>query len=164
MRVATFSLLIVVLTTSAPAAPADRFQNLFFASGQAILQNSERLTLFSLSPHHGPLFSWRRLPPNFHGYPILGSVELTGEAKSELLGKLYTAIAEEASPARCFNPRHGIRATDGGGQIDLVICFECGQVVSYIHGKEGGAILSGSAASHFDKVLQDAKVPLSQDE
>ena len=30
-----------------------------------------------------------------------------------MLGKLYTALAEDVQPARCFNPRHGIRAENG---------------------------------------------------
>jgi len=144
-------------------ASSDRFSAVFLGDGQAILESAGSVTLMSLSPESVPLFSFRPSSRRgFHGYRILGSTEVSGAAKSELLGKLYTAIAEDAQPNRCFNPRHGIRATAADHHIDLVICFECKQIQSFVNGKEGGSLISASAAETFDRMLRAARVPLSE--
>jgi hypothetical protein len=144
-------------------ASSDRFSAVFLDDGQAILEGAPSVTLISLSPESVPLFSFRpSTRRGFHGYRILGSTEVGGEAKSELLGKLYTALAEDAQPNRCFNPRHGIRATAGERHIDLVICFECKQVQSFVYNKKSGAVIGASAAETFDKILRAARVPLSE--
>lgn len=65
--------------------------------------------------------------PRFHGYPILGEVLLTDvPAREELVRLLWQTIdSDDGTRAHCFNPRHGIRATQDGMSADWVICFEC---------------------------------------
>jgi hypothetical protein len=132
---------------------------IFLDDGQAILEEAPRITLYSLDPVAGPLFSFRRnAKPTFHGYRILGSLEISGDAKTDLLGKLYTAIAEDGPPARCFNPRHGVRAAIGNRYVELVICFECRQIESYVNGRKGGGTVGKSAEKYFNDTLQAAGI------
>jgi hypothetical protein len=68
----------------------------------------------------------------------------------------------DGNGARCFEPRHGIRATDGKKSVDLVICFECGWVYVFVDNDEKSVQLNikGNLQPALDKVLTDAKVPL----
>src|ERR1700730_9417048 len=61
-------------------------------------------------------------------------------------------MAEDAQPARCFNPRHAIHAAHGDRQVDLMICFECRQIRSWVNGKQGGCLVSESAEKTFDEL------------
>jgi hypothetical protein len=64
--------------------------------------------------------------------------------------------------ARCFDPRHGIRATSGETVADLVICFECLQIEAYVNDKHlQGALTSASPQAFLNGVLRDAKIPLA---
>jgi len=119
----------------------------------AILESARHVTVYSLSPGATPREKLDQ-KKTFHGYRILRRLDVKGETKSELLGKLYTAIAEQPDPARCFIPRHGIRATSSGETVDLVICFECKQFKSYLNGKEGGGTVGVSAEKHFNNLIR----------
>jgi hypothetical protein len=143
-------LLFVALLAVTP----DKFLSLFLERGQTTLETSAEITLYALKPQSVPLTS--RVEA-FHGYPILDRVVLRGEEKAKLLGKLYTSIAEDAEPARCFIPRHGIRAVKGDRSVDLVICFECQQVDSYVDGNRGGSTISKSSQPYFDEVMKRQK-------
>ncbi len=157
---------LLLLACAAMAGPAnDSFVAIFQDGGQATLEGSPKFTLFSLAPHAAQATPLDRLnqKKTFHGYLILGSTEVKGQKKMELLGKLYTAIAANADPAKCFLPRHGIRATDGERSVDLVICFQCRQIQSYVNGREGGGLVSDAPQKYFDEVLRQARVPLPRD-
>ena len=62
---------------------------------------------------------------------------------------------------KCFNPRHGIRATHDGKTVELVICFECSSFDIY-SGSEGSVektkhlLVGKSPEATFNKVLKDA--------
>jgi hypothetical protein len=127
---------------------ADPFSALFQADGQAVLESAPSITLMSIEPR--ATYSGKN---EFHGYRILAAIELRGDSKSKLLGKLYTGMAEETHPARCFNPRHAIRAKNGNRYVDLVICFECRQIESWVNGKRGGCLVSSSPEETFNAFL-----------
>ena len=147
-------MLETLLLSSLLAAGPDRIASLFLGQGQGTLEASSEITLYSLKPQAVPLTS--RVAA-FRGYPIVTRVVLRGDEKAKVLGKLYTSLAEDAEPARCFLPRHGIRAVKGDRYVDLVICFECRQAISYVDGNKGGAVLSESAQPYFDEVLKRVK-------
>jgi hypothetical protein len=95
-------------------------------SSRQILDTSEQFVLFSLEPVRQSLSRTNTLE-SFHGYPILGHAEIKDtKTKGELLAALHKGIEDSNGLAKgCFNPRHGIRASNGTNWIELVICFEC---------------------------------------
>lgn len=124
------------------------------SDAQVTLESAPQLTLYSLAPEATPREKLDQ-KKTFHGWLIRSRVDVSGEKKSELLGKLYTAIAEDPAPARCFIPRHGIRAASGDRTVDLIICFECRQMRMYLDGKQvRGMSLGSSPQAFFDDVLR----------
>ena len=123
------------------------------ADATAILEQAPQITLYSISSNATAREKLDQ-KKTFHGYKIRSRVELKDDAKSEALGKLYSAIAEDPPPARCFVPRHGIRAESGNRSVDLVICFECSQLRLYVDGKEQiGHTLSAKPEQLFNSLL-----------
>ena len=90
----------------------------------------DKLTLYSIDgrDHFPP-----DQPPKtesdekFHGYPVVGKVEVTSHEDRRMLMEAYhQGVAEsERKVAGCFWPRHGIRTVQNGQTTDYVICFEC---------------------------------------
>lgn len=69
----------------------------------------------------------------FHGYPVRGRVEITGDKeKAALLSSLAEGVRKAPNMlAMCFEPHHGLRVIDGEKEVDFVICFSCLQVRAY---------------------------------
>ena len=83
-------------------------------------------------------------------------------AQQQMLTKLTKGMADKKGQgSKCFDPRHGIRATAAGKTVDLVICFECSWVYSYFGDEKGvQGVTTGTPQATFDKILKDAKVTL----
>ena len=112
---------------------------------RAILANPDLIELYSLDPNL--LLEPEEKPKErFHGWEVLGKTVIKGaETRKAVLAAAGTI--KPGYGVRCFEPRHGIRATAGGKTVDLVICFHCDQVQVY-----------------FDKDNEDARLPLTMDE
>jgi hypothetical protein len=128
---------------------------------RAILDKAKQLELYSLEPDEKEA----AVNPNggFHGWKILGMtvVKDAGDRK-KLLGAFYKGLKDsKGDMAKCFNPRHGIRAAAGGKSVDAVICFECLQVIYFVDGKQTRDTLTETPQRVFDEVLKKAKVPLA---
>lgn len=102
----------------------------------ADLEIPEQLILYSIDgqdygPENAP-----KVEETFHGYPVLGKVEIKeAEKREEIIAALKDGIAgSDGTMAKCFWPRHGIRAVEKGQTIDYVICFECYQLQVYLDG------------------------------
>jgi hypothetical protein len=75
---------------------------------------------------------------------------------------LYDGIADKnATPARCFIPRHGIRATHDGKTVELVICFECSQLWVHQGDAKDWMTIGKEPQSVFDKLLTEAGIELA---
>jgi hypothetical protein len=96
----------------------------------------------------------------FNGFPVLGKMELGKEARTEVLGALVKGINND-SPAKCFEPRHAIRAIKGDAVTDYVICFACNQTSVMANGKLTKIRIAASAQPALDKLLKGANVPLA---
>jgi hypothetical protein len=63
--------------------------------------------------------------------------------------------------AKCFEPRHGVRATAGDATVDLVVCFACAWVYVYLGPEDDAEMVMltvpGDPAA-LEKVLTDAGV------
>ncbi len=76
----------------------------------------------------------------FHGYRILGAADVDDPTtRRRIVELVYDGVdGNTTTVAACFDPRHGIRATQGDRSIDLVICFECLQLKLYDSGTADG--------------------------
>jgi len=144
---------------AAPALAADGTDNKLPDNVRAALDRADALEVYSLDP------SERNAKDGFHGWKVLGKTTLKDQAKrKEVLEALEKGMAESTAGARCFIPRHGVRAAYGGRSVDLVICFECGWVYVYDGDRDGPHLTTnGKPQPAFDKVLRDANVPLPKD-
>ncbi|MBM3980828.1 MAG: hypothetical protein FJ304_11185 [Planctomycetes bacterium] len=100
--------------------------------------------------------SWR-------GWKSLGKATLSKAADKKAVSTAVTkGVAEADGGARCFVPRHGLRATHGGKTYELVICFECSWVYVYTDGgdKPDVFMTANTPQKALDKFLTDAKVKL----
>jgi hypothetical protein len=125
---------------------------------QTILEKADKFELISLDPEH-----LKDKPADgFHGWKVLGRTTVKdADVRKTLLAAFEKGVEEnKGEVARCFDPRHGIRATYGDKTVELVICFECFQVKAFGDGDLKGFLVTGSPQPAFDKVLTDAKVPL----
>lgn len=133
----------------------------------ANLEQATSITLYSIDGNHLPQDENAKRPATaekFHGYPVLGKVELTVAAdRKTLLSELRRGIeGNNGMVAGCFIPRHALRATQPSGTIEYVICFECMQINVYENGKSVTNMLTTAAPQPaFDAVLKKAKIALA---
>lgn len=123
------------------------------------LNNSDRYELLSLQPRPS---QW-----DFYGQKILGGTVIVDAATRSRLNQAFQRGVREGdrSPAACFEPHHGIRATSKGVTTDFVICFECRQVQVW-RGDERIAyfFVADSPRAVFDEVLKAAGVQFAPKE
>ena len=106
--------------------------------------------------------------PKFHGWIVLGKVDIDDRAeRSRLINALQEGIDNNnGSPAKCFNPRHALRIVDGDSTTDYLICFECYQIQVFKARNELAPTSVKLTAKEPEKVFNDAlrkaKLPLSQ--
>ncbi len=149
--------LVVVILGGAAFAVIYFLQGLPSSVAKA-LREADSFELLSLDPAHN------RPDADFHGYKVLGRMQITDPATRR---KLYDALQAGASwnppvGMKCFDPRHAISVTTNGHNTYLLICFECLQVEVYAgEAPEMKFIVNRTPEPVFDQVLQDAGVPLA---
>jgi hypothetical protein len=145
---------VVVVLVAGPAVSAD---NKLPESALKVLQSATEFELYSIDFAHTD-----KEKTGFHNMKVAGKTTVKdADTRKKLVTEFVKGLEGEINPARCFNPRHGIRATYDGKTVDLVICFECAQFKLY-EGKdaEPKTLLIGKGPEPaFDKVLRDAGVP-----
>src|SRR5262249_25736189 len=122
------------LLTSVCAWTGDKKENRLSAETKAILEKAEHFELLSLDP----AVEGVKGEEGFHGWKILGKTAVKDAAvRKQIVTALDKGIAEsDGNGAKCFDPRHGIRAQHDGKTVDLVICFECGWIYVFHGDKE----------------------------
>jgi hypothetical protein len=127
---------------------------------QSVLDKASELELYSLDP-----VTPEKPNAGFHGWKVLGKTSVKdAEERKKLLTALTKGVAENPDKqAKCFQPRHGLRAKLDGKTVDLAICFECLHIKVYANDteREQPILVSGSPEPVFDKILKDAKVKLA---
>jgi hypothetical protein len=150
--------IFIAVPMTGPRASARDNPNQLAENDRMVLEKGEKFELLSLDP------GARKEKPknNFHGWKVLGSTVVKDkDVRQMILTALTKGIAEsDGRIAKCFNPRHGIRATHKGRTIDLVICFECLQVQVFGGNKATTVLTTKSPQPAFDKALREAKIPL----
>jgi hypothetical protein len=136
------------------------------------LQNPEEMILFSIDgrsvesqPGHRRGDGVPTAVGEFHGYPVLGKVEITDlEKRKQIVAALKEGRASKGEQAKCFWPRHAVRAVEKGHTVEYIICFQCGGCEVYTDGKRsgGGSLSFGrSVRPSFDRPLKDAGIPIA---
>jgi hypothetical protein len=128
---------------------------------KAVLEKPDSLELFSLEPNDED-----KSDKGFYGWKVLGKTEIKdAEGRKKVVDALLKGVSDsDGTVARCFIPRHGLRAKQGDKTVELVICFECAQIKTYTgkdDNKPAGATVTKSPEATFDGVLKAAGVPLA---
>jgi hypothetical protein len=121
------------------------------------LEKAGELEVYSLNGETNDKDGW-------HGSKVLGKTTVKKENATKLASALAKGVSEGDRGARCFIPRHGVRATYDGKTYDLVICFECGWVYIYTDKSDKPKVLmiANSPSGALNKILTDAKIPLTK--
>jgi hypothetical protein len=131
----------------------------------AILEKADQIELYSLEPEPDAKAAKDPKATYFHGWLVLGKTVLKdARTRKPVLDALDESVGWGAM-AKCFEPRHGIRASHGGKTVDLVICFACQQVYVYFDPrKEEHATLRIRKGTQpvLDTILEGAGVPLAR--
>jgi hypothetical protein len=129
------------------------------ADARRILENADSFELLSLDPEAG--IRGEKFVQSFHERKILGSVKIDDP---QVIRSLILAIDEGLEGSRmyaaCFLPRHGIRARRSGRTAELLICFECYQLLSFVDGEKRKELSISASPALFNRVLTEAGVPL----
>ena len=64
-----------------------------------------------------------------------------------------------SEPAMCFEPRHGVRVSDGKATFDFVICYECRRLLCCEGEKTVAYIGAGGTSKTLDAFLLAVHVP-----
>lgn len=123
-----------------------------------VLEKADKLELLSLDPNR--IEDKDKSKEGFHGFQILGKIEVKEEVRKKIVSSLLAGIASEKNMAKCFEPRHGIHAVHDGKTVDLVICFQCQRVDVYAVSatKINFLAISSTPEPVFDKVLNEAGI------
>lgn len=75
----------------------------------------------------------------------------------------YDGIAvDQDMMAACFSPRHGLRAVKNGKNLDLLICFSCGQSRCFIDMDEVANVSMAKRPQNiFNQIFADAGLKLA---
>ena len=85
---------------------------------------SDKVTLYSIEPNE-------KGRENFHGYKVLGKARIKNSETAAILADLKKSLTDKNGGALCFNPHHALRAAASGHTYDIVICYLCGEVLTY---------------------------------
>jgi hypothetical protein len=129
----------------------------------------DELVLFSMDGNDhgwdpGMVTGERNQRIRFYDFPVLGYTRIIDPAVCRAVVAAVKKSMRFAPPqgARCFNPRHVLRVSEGEETVDLVICYECGLYHCYRNGqKERGGTILGDSQPLLDKILTDAGIRLA---
>ena len=129
-------------------------------AARAALTKADQLELYSLDPSKED----NKDKDAFHGYKVLGKTTVKADdARKALADAVLKGVADsDGAIAKCFDPRHGVRAVYDGRTYDLVICFQCSQIEVFAGDKKLGVTPTAKTAEPaLDKLLKDAGVGLA---
>ena len=117
-----------------------------------VLENAEEIELYSLDPTDD------EANPKELGKTVIKNAE----DRKKLVAEFKKGVEEGDAAAKCFDPRHRIKAKHKDKTVDLVICFQCMQICCYVDGKKTKTLITtNKPQAYFDGVLKDAGVRLA---
>lgn len=152
------------------AACSTESENRLPTAVERVLIDASQLELMTLDPT--PLSMTGATPPEsdqLHGYAITGRARLTdAQPKTELVDLILRGIREsDGRVAACFNPRHAVRAVNGGKTVELVICFECLSLQAYGDALPGSGtklnvLVANSVESSVNRIFSSVGLTVGQ--
>jgi len=135
------------------------------SAAKSILEKADEMELMSIDPGNRELDE-PHPKGDYYGWKVIGKTVIDDlNTQKSILSALEKGVEEFGSgtPPACFDPRHAIHATRNGKTVDLLICFECQQILVYLDGQRQDPYVftSSSPESVLDKVLSEANVPLA---
>jgi hypothetical protein len=163
-RVSSVSILIAFLVILGSAGCSGQKASKLPSAAKSILENADQIELLSIDPGHPER---DEPPPNgdYYSWKVLGRTTIEdSDTRNSIVSAVERGIEEEGMPAKCFDPRHAIHASHKGKTVDLLICFQCKQILVYLDGERQDPYLltSSSPEPVLDKVLTQANVPLAE--
>jgi hypothetical protein len=154
-------LLLALISAGCSSSPQDEVRR---------LEKADLFELYSLEPLADPNTYEMDYAPNgpgerLHGWRILGKTTVSDEStRRKLIDALKEGMDRGGPGSKCFYPRHAIRRMNDGKPVDLLICFECGNVALYRDGKHVGGYphIAPNVRSTFDEALRKARLPLAK--
>jgi hypothetical protein len=88
--------------------------------------------------------------PEFHGYRVLGKVELVPASEGQSAVEALRAAVRGGTPmsVECFEPHHGIRVESAGLVTDVLVCFICTNMAVYPDGPRNVVELNTDKLEH----------------
>lgn len=127
-------LLAFLITSFAQGNKSQMEEQRFSEEMREILSNPDSFTLYSVLPVWTDDKTKGEL---FRNHQVLGRVKIKNAGDQRklvvVLDKALTQGREFFSMPKCFDPRHGIRATKGTNELDLLVCFECTGIHAYLN-------------------------------
>jgi hypothetical protein len=123
---------------------------------------AEQVELYSLEPRDG---QDEKRKGSLYGWTVLGKTDVNDmDARKKLLDVAKGMSFTSASGSMCaFEPRHAVRVRYADTTFELLICFQCSQVRTYLNGKEDtDPPFDGKGKQPaLDEILNRAMVPLA---
>lgn len=141
----------------AQSEPSVALEKAFPTNSFSVFSNCQSLVLYSLDPSKILPFG-----QGFHQWRIVSTAVVERAAmRREIFERVINGVKKGVGgvPPACFKPRHGFRASQGGKAVDLLICFDCGHLYSYVGATNGYAVFHGDkqTRSLFDSILPSSK-------
>lgn len=127
------------------------------------LAEADKVTLYSIDGSmKAPGEDRPKAAQEFRGYPVLGSVEISPvERRAEMILALKRGTEDlDHGFARCFWPRHALRAEKDGKSVDYVICFECSWIKVFGDGGVQDIVTKKGAQDLLNRHLKAAGAPI----
>ena len=122
-----------------------------------------RFLLYSLDPHDQQI-AGKIAARTFHGYSVLGTVEIVPEEKKRHLLEAFADGVRKSGDMSmlCFEPRLGLAVIGESFTNDFVICYSCLQVKAYGFNPSEGFLTSSSPSVLFNGIFDKYGIKRSE--
>ena len=161
-RLPTLSALLAGALLWPACSPSPSPRNTLPPSVVAAFAKLGTCTLVSLDPARGP--TGEAAPaPSLRGNHVLGSVVLSGNSLEAALNSVRDAVAGwDGQVARCtFQPRHALIYGTPPNETQILICFECGDVIIFEPTGETALHVRRHGDASLNELLSANGIPLA---
>jgi len=123
------------------------------------LHAARQVELYSLEPW----FDDDTKEAKWHGYVLLGHTTLAADEAKQAVAQVDAAITAAAKKqASCVEPRQALSVESEGHKYDFLLSYDCHSLEVYGDDKKLATLAAAGSPAALNKLLAQAKVPLSQ--